>query len=59
MSQKVEINSVEKHFVPPLGELCLAPLQGPKDPISTSYEDININDIEELNIQDILSATED
>ena len=45
--------------MPPLGELCLAPLQGPKDPILTSYEDINVNDIEELNIQDILSATED
>ena len=47
MSQKVNINSVEKHFVQSLEELCLAPLQGPKNSISASYEDINAHDIEE------------
>ena len=51
MSSKVEINSVEKHFLPPLGELCLEPLQGPQEPTTTATE--------EVNIQDILTATED
>ena len=33
MSSKVEINSVEKHFLPPSGEFCLEPLQGPQEPL--------------------------
>ena len=51
MSSKVEINSVEKHFLPPLGELCLEPLQGPQEPTMTATEEVNIHDI--------LTATED